>query len=1155
MPVDDTVDEAKFPFDRKTRAEDAAWAAEQDAKSDPLAFRMRRYIHTLPFLSARSTFVVALLFLAILHGVAILLFTRGFLLTRQALVDVNDCSVVKANGDRDASCSLPPTHQKLLFLVVDALRADFVLPVDKSESPSPFYHNHIPLPAELSASRPTHSFVSHFIADAPTTTLQRLKGLTTGSLPTFIDAGSNFAGEGVGEDNWLAQAKRAGKRLALVGDETWLNVFPRETGESVWAEGMTWPYDSFNVEDLDTVDHGVRKHLLELLEDDKKNNWDVIIAHNLGLDHAGHRFGAQHPEATRKLRETQQLLEDVVECLDDDTLLVVMGDHGMTDRGDHGGDSREEVDAALWIYSKGAPLVDASWYDHAPTSSSHPLASLFAGSQTANDLGDRLELAWPQKSLSTPRRSVSQVDIVPTISLLLGLPIPFGNLGVPIPELFYHSSSLPVAPKTKEAVAAKPPPKRSLFGRSSLSEVASSGRELETLTPLATLLQAHVIVASQLAQYLQTYTSRPAGSDLIRSMPELHFTLGIAKSAFKGAHAPGHSKEEMEKKALEKFWQYSRTAREKARRVWARFDPILMTGGLTLWAGSLLVAARLAAATQTGVAARFLLGRGIEGMAVAAWGMTSLAFMGVFGFLGGLRPLGALFLVALGAELAIIGAPKSHPSIAASFNFPPLRAWTWPQLPRRLAPLLPMVAHAAIFASNSFTVFEDSVVLFLLSTLLVISLVRSFAAPEARLRRRLIGFNLVAIGCVRLMAYSSICREEQGPTCHVTFHQTAGSTASLLAIGLAYLAAWLAPTLLRSFLALSASDVALAPAYLGFAIRGLLVASVSYWAADWTIAGLDLDLEGVALATTIKTGFARIVFVGAILMASLVWYYTPLCLRIQREQVKDAVGNAVKTQIKFIGFANALGSSYLLFYSTVYALIILVNPPVAQLVMTLQLVVILCLLEIFDSERDVQHLHALVSSSASLDALLSGDDPLSTPSAPAHPGPTFTQVSTLALLAHLSFFATGHQAAFNTIQWSTAFIGFPQLTYPFSPLLVTLNTLGASHILVPLAMPLFVLWNLSPTLKDQPALPLPRNLLRAGLSYMTYQAVVGLSSALFAAYFRRHLMVWKIFAPRFMLSALTVAATDVVMVVFAMGWGARNVLEKVKTTLGTRVIE
>lgn len=37
--------------------------------------------------------------------------------------------------------------------------------------------------------------------------------------------------------------------------------------------------------------------------------------------------------------------------LQNDTLLVVMGDHGMTDSGDHGGESQKETDAAIFLYS------------------------------------------------------------------------------------------------------------------------------------------------------------------------------------------------------------------------------------------------------------------------------------------------------------------------------------------------------------------------------------------------------------------------------------------------------------------------------------------------------------------------------------------------------------------------------------------------------------------------------------------------------------------------------------------------------------------------------------------------------------------------------------------------------------------------------------
>lgn len=55
----------------------------------------------------------------------------------------------------------------------------------------------------------------------------------------------------------------------------------------------------------------------------------------------------------------------LVEHLANDTLLLVAGDHGMTETGDHGGDSEDEVNAALFVYSKAplfpADLPEVSW--------------------------------------------------------------------------------------------------------------------------------------------------------------------------------------------------------------------------------------------------------------------------------------------------------------------------------------------------------------------------------------------------------------------------------------------------------------------------------------------------------------------------------------------------------------------------------------------------------------------------------------------------------------------------------------------------------------------------------------------------------------------------------------------------------------------------
>lgn len=73
----------------------------------------------------------------------------------------------------------------------------------------------------LYASVAENAALMHFVADPPTTTMQRLKALTTGSMPTFIDVGSNFASTAVLEDNWIDQITRLNRKVVMLGDDTW----------------------------------------------------------------------------------------------------------------------------------------------------------------------------------------------------------------------------------------------------------------------------------------------------------------------------------------------------------------------------------------------------------------------------------------------------------------------------------------------------------------------------------------------------------------------------------------------------------------------------------------------------------------------------------------------------------------------------------------------------------------------------------------------------------------------------------------------------------------------------------------------------------------------------------------------------------------------
>lgn len=69
-------------------------------------------------------------------------------------------------------------------------------------------------------------------AQAPTVTMPRVKALTTGSIPSFLDmilniAESDTTSSLAHQDTWIAQMKAKGSgKLAMYGDDTWLKLFP-----------------------------------------------------------------------------------------------------------------------------------------------------------------------------------------------------------------------------------------------------------------------------------------------------------------------------------------------------------------------------------------------------------------------------------------------------------------------------------------------------------------------------------------------------------------------------------------------------------------------------------------------------------------------------------------------------------------------------------------------------------------------------------------------------------------------------------------------------------------------------------------------------------------------------------------------------------------
>jgi ethanolaminephosphotransferase len=262
---------------------------------------------------------------------------------------------------------------------------------------------------ELIRSGAALPFTAH--ATPPTITMPRVKALTTGSVPSFLDVILNFAESDTSsslasQDTWLAQAKANldNGKLIFYGDDTWLKLFPdffaRHDGTS-----------SFFVSDFTEVDNNVTRHVPRELE---QPDWDVMIMHYLGLDHIGHKAGPLSPNMLPKQKEMDGIVKKIYEAMElnshlDDTLLVVAGDHGMNSGGNHGGSAPGETEPALIFISPKFMDLEKPAYS-APSNPKE---------------GTEFEFY----------RKVAQNDVVPTLSALLGIPIPRNNLGIILPEL------------------------------------------------------------------------------------------------------------------------------------------------------------------------------------------------------------------------------------------------------------------------------------------------------------------------------------------------------------------------------------------------------------------------------------------------------------------------------------------------------------------------------------------------------------------------------------------------------------------------------------------------------------------------------------------------------------------------------------------------
>lgn len=307
------------------------------------------------------------------------------------VIDKDDYIIKILEEIESSSLPLPlPKHDSVVVVLIDAWRASFLFSDDETPL-MPFLSSLIPSTISTKASI--------CIAKSPTVTLPRLKAIMSGVAPHFTDIINNLLtinnqekdlNDSPTNNGWIVSlAQKSLKPIALLGDETWKRIL---------NDNLLHPNShgthSLMVTDTIEVDNNVTERISTFLplfnrfpkppSSNIPPSFSTLILHYLGLDHVGHLGGIEHPKFKPKLRELDDIVKEIYSSLPPNTLLIILGDHGMTNSGNHGGSSKNEIETAF-------VAIDRSF-------------------------------TFPIRNPKLPR-ATNQLDIAPTMSILFHLPI------------------------------------------------------------------------------------------------------------------------------------------------------------------------------------------------------------------------------------------------------------------------------------------------------------------------------------------------------------------------------------------------------------------------------------------------------------------------------------------------------------------------------------------------------------------------------------------------------------------------------------------------------------------------------------------------------------------------------------------------------------
>ena len=366
----------------------------------------------------------------------------------------------------------------------------------------------------------------------------------------------------------------------------------------------------------------------------------------------------------------------------------------------------------------------------------------------------------------------------------------------------------------------------------------------------------------------------------------------------------------------------------------------------------------------------------------------------------------------------------------------------------------------------------------------------------------------------RLSGYSTLCREEQHPFCTPTFnHHPASSLSSPYALFSLVFSSIIVCGTVRKVLKSTDNFHGTGHVIGGFFVPlGFLVSNM-YWILD-TLEGHQVPIGSFA---SLRNVLGKYAFGGYASLAFFIWVsdcttMSVRTLETDADQIETLIRDPSKPRSKkpllVQGLDHPLGSSLFCAWTLLLVVLGMVQKPMGGTMLNLGFLSGVLGLEMFDLRvrewnKDVQ---------------VKADENAVKERIPVPPIPlSFIFLYTLLfhLLAQRTFFSTGHQRALASIQYEIGFIGMEKVNWIVSPLLILLNTFGG-HVLFSFGLVLIAFWR-------RPWQDIRmKDVYHVAVCHLVISLLGLCVTTALAGHFRRHLMVWRVFAPKVIFNGVEV---------------------------------